>query len=313
MMISSKMNGTRNDDVHQLKNHHHTNEFPSHTNDHQHYDLKKEAPLQFFDEDDKDLWENKEKQQVGLKSEEKIGVADPRTGFANTEKTNTSSDGEGHWEATIGRFLLRLTTARRIVSLVLLCQYFLLLLGAYQQGTTMFCIMLFTCVLGVINNSKYVRLSFTHSDDNVGHSEERNRVLISLAIFSFRYCLFPELRIVLVPLYLLIVMSSNVLSINSWFYTLAPIYFTLAHFGCSGVYGFIQHGISKEFYDNWALFLSILIFSYYVISTSVHLRSKLDKLEQTTAQLENALSAKSVFLRHISHEFRFVLKFMFLF
>ncbi|EFC41426.1 predicted protein [Naegleria gruberi] len=151
-------------------------------------------------------------------------------------------------------------------------------------------------------NGKFIRSMLGVGLVRSTEAEEKVRMTVSLLLFCFRYFLVADNRALLSPMYILILMSSN--TMTSLHYTLAPFFVTFFLYCGTIVHSLIFSNSIELIFENLATALCIYLLSYYVLSTSSALQSKITKLEQTAKELEMALSSKEVFIRHISHEFR---------
>ncbi|KAG2370711.1 hypothetical protein C9374_014302 [Naegleria lovaniensis] len=215
--------------------------------------------------------------------------------------------------------LTKLIISPKLVTIVLIVQYSFLLLHTYlSQGTTTLFIMLLTCVAALLSNSKYIAASLWAAvdsvvDDETSNYRERNRMLFNMVLFSVRYFLLePANRIILVPIYLMVITSANALRGTYAIWAFLPPYYIAAHYFTSACFNCVQvilkQGLSQHSLltvsQSISIMLCILLYSFYIVTISINLKSKVKTLEKTGDQLEKALSAKQTFLRHISHEFR---------
>nr|CAG4715855.1 unnamed protein product [Naegleria fowleri] len=209
----------------------------------------------------------------------------------------------------IGNFLLQIAAHDKITSIILAIEYSMLIIHSYyESGWFGFLVMASTCLVGIISTRKYVSFSLFHQPDfQVSTTEERNRILTSMVLFSIRFFMQQQNRILLMPMYILIMITTNTLC-KQLFWALLPIYYVSLHFVASCIYNVIQFGLNSETiplcFDYIAIAMAIVLLSNYMIKTSMNLQSKVKTLEETRLKLENALAAKQTFLRHISHEFR---------
>nr|CAG4713589.1 unnamed protein product [Naegleria fowleri] len=217
-------------------------------------------------------------------------------------------------------FLMKLMFSPKLVTIVLVVQYFFLLLHTYlSQGMAIWVIMFLTCVAGVLSNSKYIVASLWKAVDNATVDEhtsnmiERNRMMFNMALFSVRYFIIePSNRILLVPIYFMVITSANALKGKQALWVFFPPYYISAHYFMSGLYEFVQctshEGLTQHsllvLSHSVSIMLCVLLYSFYIVTISTNLKSKVQSLEKAGDQLEKALSAKQTFLRHISHEFR---------
>ncbi|EFC46373.1 predicted protein [Naegleria gruberi] len=222
--------------------------------------------------------------------------------FGDTDKT---------WMKNLERILYRTITSVHLVPIVLLFQYLILgLYGYYALEWEANVILLIACVIGSTASRKYISYSISdqQTDIETTMASERKRILISLLAFTVRFIFVGKVKIIILPIYLCIIMSTNNLSKEYKIYSLIPIYYScILHLGGAILelarYGFTLDSITY-FCENSGIVLSILILSFHVMTTSENLKQKVRTLEKTREKLEEALSTKQTFLRHISHEFR---------
>ncbi|KAF0974837.1 hypothetical protein FDP41_006311 [Naegleria fowleri] len=215
-----------------------------------------------------------------------------------------------HWVQLIGLTALQLTTSPNVIPVSVLGQYLLVLLYSwYFLDWFSFLLVSVTCLVGVFLGRKYIKV-FSRENHTVATTlnDERNRLVFCLIIFSIRYYYLSSMKIVIIPLYFVSVMTTTILRRNSVWWSVAPMLFVCSQFLMDITSQFLREGWNERtvhvFTENMSFVIVIFLFTFFTITTGMNLKSKLNKLEQTSEQLEQALSAKQTFLRHISHEFR---------
>ena len=215
-----------------------------------------------------------------------------------------------HWVQLIGLTALQLTTSPNVIPVSVLGQYLLVLLYSwYVLDWFSFLLVSVTCLVGVFLGRKYIKV-FSRENHTVATTlnDERNRLVFCLIIFSIRYYYLSSMKIVIIPLYFVSVMTTTILRRNSVWWSVAPMLFVCSQFLMDITSQFLREGWNERtvhvFTENMSFVIVIFLFTFFTITTGMNLKSKLNKLEQTSEQLEQALSAKQTFLRHISHEFR---------
>lgn len=238
-----------------------------------------------------------------------MSTINPYFGLKFDYSTDSVENGNSFLHSMIGNFLLQIAAHDKITSIILAIEYSMLIIHSYyESGWFGFLVMASTCLVGIISTRKYVSFSLFHQPDfQVSTTEERNRILTSMVLFSIRFFMQQQNRILLMPMYILIMITTNTLC-KQLFWALLPIYYVSLHFVASCIYNVIQFGLNSETiplcFDYIAIAMAIVLLSNYMIKTSMNLQSKVKTLEETRLKLENALAAKQTFLRHISHEFR---------
>ncbi|KAG2378218.1 hypothetical protein C9374_008361 [Naegleria lovaniensis] len=214
------------------------------------------------------------------------------------------------WVNDIARCTLQLTTSPNVIPVSILGQYLLVLLYSwYFLDYCSFAVVAVTCLIGGFKGRKYIKV-FSRDSHLVPTTviEERNRLIVCLILFSIRYYFLSQMKIVIIPLYFISVMTTTILRRNSLWWSIAPMLFVFSQFIIETSTQLLREGWNAKSVqictENLSFVIVILLFTFFTITTGMNLKSKLNKLEQTSEQLEQALSAKQTFLRHISHEFR---------
>ena len=215
-------------------------------------------------------------------------------------------------EEAIDDMMVKIFTHKNVIVVVFSCIYVCSLMYTYSakgwQGTMLnLFLTLAQMYLNKNNIKSTMSLDFAKAD-----SSEKPRLIVSLAILTVRYFIFPKNKITFIPpTFMWFVGANKMYDEHNNFWGLLPVYYLTCLYGGVGMVITFRELIENGFdtfvdslCETVSLTCCIWIFTYYRVNVTGYLKQKVEILEETSMKLESALASKNTFMAHISHEFR---------